>query len=107
MTDQQPPNFFDKNTILAILLSFAIFLGWQQYMQKQYPDAYNQETPVAADVQKPETQSAATNIAEKPSVASASTETAQEQVLSEAPKLPLTTETMDLKSLSKAWRFRI
>lgn len=97
MTDQQPPNFFDKNTILAILLSFAIFLGWQQYMQKQYPDAYNQETPVAADVQKPETQSAATNIAEKPSVASASTETAQEQVLSEAPKLPLTTETMDFE----------
>ncbi len=37
MNEQQPTNFFDKNTMMAILLSFAVFFGWQQYMQKKYP----------------------------------------------------------------------
>ena len=34
---QEPTGFFDKNTIIAILLSFAVFFGWQQYMDKRYP----------------------------------------------------------------------
>lgn len=42
--------------MLAILLSFAVFFGWQQYMQKKYPDAYSKgeasvsEANTASDV---------------------------------------------------------
>lgn len=42
MNEQQPTNFFDKNTMLAILLSFVVFFGWQQYMEKKYPKAFSQ-----------------------------------------------------------------
>lgn len=33
-------NFLDKNTLMAVALSILFFVGWQAYMQKQYPDAY-------------------------------------------------------------------
>ncbi|MBY0383752.1 membrane protein insertase YidC, partial [bacterium] len=44
MNEQQPTNFFDKNTMLAILLSFVVFFGWQQYMEKKYPKAFSDVT---------------------------------------------------------------
>ncbi len=33
-------NFFDRNTVLAIVISLVFFMGWQTYMQKKYPEAY-------------------------------------------------------------------
>lgn len=33
----QPSSFFDRNTILAVVLSFAVFFLWQSYMAKKYP----------------------------------------------------------------------
>lgn len=32
-------SFFDSNTILALIITFAIFFGWQSYLKKKYPDA--------------------------------------------------------------------
>ncbi len=32
-------SFLDSNTILAIVLTFIIFLGWQKYMESKYPKA--------------------------------------------------------------------
>ena len=32
-------NFLDKNTVMAIALSVLFFVGWQAYIQKQYPDS--------------------------------------------------------------------
>ena len=29
--------FFDSNTLMAIVLSFAFFVFWQSYMNKKYP----------------------------------------------------------------------
>ena len=31
-------NFLDKNTLLAIVLSIIFFVGWQAYIQKNYPN---------------------------------------------------------------------
>lgn len=30
-------SFLDSNTILAMILTFVIFIGWQKYMDKKYP----------------------------------------------------------------------
>lgn len=35
--NQQGNGFFDKNTILAVVLSFMVFFGWNFYMSKKYP----------------------------------------------------------------------
>jgi len=48
------PNFFDARTIMAIVLVAVTFMGWQWYMQKKYPEAFNkskttQEKPVQQD----------------------------------------------------------
>lgn len=37
MSQQDKPNFFDPTTIIAILVVFATYVGWQYYMQKKYP----------------------------------------------------------------------
>lgn len=37
--NQKGNGFFDKNTITAVVLSFAVFFGWQMYMAKKYPPA--------------------------------------------------------------------
>ena len=33
-------NFFDPKTILAIAVTFLLFMGWNNYMQKKYPHIY-------------------------------------------------------------------
>ncbi|HMN66948.1 MAG TPA: membrane protein insertase YidC [Bdellovibrionales bacterium] len=48
------PNFFDARTIIAIVLVAGTFMGWQYYMQKKYPQAFNKNkttetAPVAAN----------------------------------------------------------
>ncbi|MCC6137989.1 MAG: membrane protein insertase YidC [Bdellovibrionaceae bacterium] len=37
--NQKGNGFFDKNTIIAVVLSFAVFFGWQMFMAKKYPPA--------------------------------------------------------------------
>src|SRR5580658_2108065 len=32
-------SFFDKNTILVILICLGIWWGWQQYLEKKYPES--------------------------------------------------------------------
>lgn len=36
----QEPKLFDSKMIFAILLTGLVFVGWQSYMSKKYPDAY-------------------------------------------------------------------
>src|ERR1700722_17716329 len=31
-------SFFDKNTILVIMICLGIWWGWQQYLEKKYPE---------------------------------------------------------------------
>ncbi len=105
MIEQKPPNFFDKNTILAILLSFAIFLGWQQYMQKKYPDAYNQDAAVS-DVKvgdkSSDTQGTTTTLtAEKSATAGAANAAIQEAPAADVQKISLQTDTMDFEVSSQ------
>jgi YidC/Oxa1 family membrane protein insertase len=38
--DNNSNNFLDKNTLTAIILTMLVFVGWQYYVQKKYPDAY-------------------------------------------------------------------
>lgn len=45
------PGFFDKNTLLAIGLSFAVFFLWQQYVAKKYPNKKLPTVTQAADPQ--------------------------------------------------------
>jgi YidC/Oxa1 family membrane protein insertase len=33
-------NFFDPRTIIAVVIVAAVFMGWQFYMQKKYPQAF-------------------------------------------------------------------
>lgn len=48
--NQQGNGFFDKNTILAVALSFIVFFGWNFYMSKKYPP--KPVTPVAETTTK-------------------------------------------------------
>ena len=43
MSQKQTQGFSDPKTILAIILTFVIFLGWQMYLGKKYPDAYKKK----------------------------------------------------------------
>lgn len=53
---RQNENFFDMQTMGAIVLVAVTFFGWQFYMQKKYPDAYKKKPPVAeVNQQAPET----------------------------------------------------
>jgi YidC/Oxa1 family membrane protein insertase len=97
MIEQKPPNFFDKNTILAILLSFGIFLGWQQYIQKKYPEAYTQDVTTTAGAKEDNQGTSSTQTAEKPPSASAATAEIKEATNVEAQKVPFKTETMDFE----------
>jgi YidC/Oxa1 family membrane protein insertase len=51
MSNQQPqqPGFFDRNTIMAIVLSFTVFFLWKSYMARRYPPAPT-VTAAAGDV---------------------------------------------------------
>lgn len=51
MNDQQNNSFFDRSTILAIVLVGIVFFGWQQYLNKRYPDYYKK--PVVAEALVP------------------------------------------------------
>lgn len=42
-------NFFDKRTILAIILVFGFWIAWQSYLAKKYPQA-NKPTTTQAEV---------------------------------------------------------
>jgi YidC/Oxa1 family membrane protein insertase len=44
--EQSGGGFFDKNTMIAIGLSFAVFFGWQTYLSKKYPKT---EAPVKTE----------------------------------------------------------
>lgn len=48
--NQRPSGFFDKNTFLAIALSFGVFFLWQLYVSKKYPpvDKSKTETQVTS-----------------------------------------------------------
>lgn len=35
-------SFLDKNTIIAIVLTIIVWVGWSQYMAKKYPEAENE-----------------------------------------------------------------
>lgn len=37
MSEQKNKSFLDSNTLLALILTFIIFIGWQQYVNYKYP----------------------------------------------------------------------
>ncbi len=40
MNDNKNKSFLDPNTLIAIVITFALFFGWQQYLKVKYPDSY-------------------------------------------------------------------
>ncbi len=99
---QEPTGFFDKNTIIAILLSFAVFFGWQFYMQKKYPKAYTTEVKQEESQQTLETKTdspAAVPVPENTAAVEAKTDPSR-PVLNpavEAQELMLEYPTFDMK----------
>ncbi len=80
MNDNKPSNFFDKNTITAIVLSFSVFFIWQAYVAKKYPQkpalktaADTKQAPTTSSAQTP---TAATTAAVSPTTAPAAQEAA-------------------------------
>lgn len=47
MNPQQRPSFFDARTIITMILTGALFLGWQTYLKKKYPE-YGKKTGTEA-----------------------------------------------------------
>lgn len=47
------PNFFDSRTIMAIVIVAGTFLGWQQYMQRKYPESFNKKAATTQETSKP------------------------------------------------------
>lgn len=45
--NQQGGGFLDKNTIIAVVLSFLVFFGWQTYMGEKYPTSPGTKEPIA------------------------------------------------------------
>ena len=43
-------SFFDSNTIVALVITFAFFFGWQQYLKIKYPESA--QKPVKKEVSK-------------------------------------------------------
>ncbi len=37
----EPKSNFDTRTIVVILVSMAVYFGWQQYLANKYPEAMN------------------------------------------------------------------
>lgn len=104
MNEQQPTNFFDKNTMMAILLSFAVFFGWQQYMLKKYPPQEAAEIEAPANM-SPYTVTAETSQSkEKTGTESQRTDSAQQKIQS-LESLPTTytfeSQTMNFKLSSQ------
>lgn len=42
----EPQSFFDSRTIMAVAIIAAVFMGWQYYMQKKYPQAFTKKDAV-------------------------------------------------------------
>ncbi len=42
--NKQKQGFNDPKTLLAIALTFVVFMGWQTYLSKKYPDAYKKKS---------------------------------------------------------------
>jgi len=60
VNDDNKPSFLDTNTLLAIVLSFAVFIGWQFYMNKHYPAQDQAEAVVdTSELKSPEAQDVA------------------------------------------------
>lgn len=89
MSDQKSP--FDGKMILVIVLTFSVWMGYQAYLQKKYPDAYKKK-PVAEEVQN-----TTDTVAQPPSenvpatAGTVETQTANESEVTQAAK-PLTFE---------------
>lgn len=69
MLNKQPGSFFDKNTLTAIVLSFAVFFVWQTYVAKKYPQKTTEAveiTQMASPIAPGTAQSASTGAAMKP-----------------------------------------
>lgn len=49
--NSQEPKLFDSKMIFAILLTGLVFVGWQNYMSKKYPEAYRKKLPAEQKVQ--------------------------------------------------------
>lgn len=83
MSSQNETNFFDRKTVLAVLLVGILFFGWQKYLENKYPDFYKK--PVATTNEKKnessENQNAATAIDKSKENASPQNETAKNQVV--------------------------
>lgn len=77
--NNEPQNFFDARTIMALVIVMLTFVGWQTYMGKKYPDAMARKNAPAvqdgktsiAPAQTPAGAKAAPVIAENPAVAPA------------------------------------
>lgn len=44
-------NFFDPKTLIAIVLVGFVWIGWQTYLQKKYPEAYKKKSAPPAQTQ--------------------------------------------------------
>ena len=44
--NSEEPKLFDSKMVIAILATGLIFIGWQSYMAKKYPEAYKKKTVV-------------------------------------------------------------
>lgn len=45
--ENSPKSFFDPKTIIAIGVTFLLFIGWQNYMHKKYPHIYDKSNKAA------------------------------------------------------------
>jgi len=53
MSNNDNKSFLDPNTIFALIITFALFFGWQQYLKVKYPEA--EKNALVADAVKGET----------------------------------------------------
>ncbi len=49
MNNNEPQNFFDPKTIMAIVIVMITFVGWQTYMAKKYPEAMSGKKPAPVE----------------------------------------------------------
>lgn len=101
--NKNPNTFFDSRTIIALILTGFVFVGWQTYMKKKYPETFNKKVKQEETV-KPLTGAEAANKEDETKIKLTETEkTSGEAILENEIKQNILPEEQKIKISNDVW----
>ena len=87
---KEKENFMDKNTLIAVVVIFAAWLGWDAYMRKNYPPPSSSPVPIEDQKTKEQVDTSQLSVPmEKKKFKSKKKEKSEKTFLFESPELTL------------------